>query len=327
MNIRNYSLPLKALAVGALASLVLTACGGSGGTDAAADGAIRVAVFPSFNALGPRTAALEGVFAEHGLEVELVTVATPGEATPQLLGGKIDFALMDMVSPIIAKTEGVDLVMVAPGAVGTGPAQAGGLGVGNFWVAEGSDIATVKDIENATFGIPQTKGMLWLDVREAIDKAGGDSSKTKFVEVPNTLAALRSGSVDVVTTAEPSGTATLGQGGIKPLDSFVNAGGDLAYSYVTTPRYAAEHADNVARFRDAIVEANTMLVEQDGLNAEVAATYIEVDPEVLARAVYPKFLTAPIAESNVQAAIDRMVRYGLIEESAAPAPSEMIAGS
>lgn len=326
MNIRNYSRPLKAIAVGALAAVALTACGGSSDADPDSDSSIRVAVFPSFNALGPRTADLEGLFDKHGLDVELVTVATPGEATPQLLGGKIDFALMDMVSPIIAKTEGVDLLMVAPGAVGTGP-EDGGIGVGNFWVAEDSDIRTVADIENATFGIPQTKGMLWLDVRAAIDEAGGDSSKTEFVEVPNTLAALRSGSVDVVTTAEPSGTATLGEEGIKPLAPFVNAGGDLAYSYVTTPRYAAENAETVDKFRDAIVEANTMLVEQDGLAAEVASTYIEADPELLSRAVYPKFLTTPIGEDNVQSAIDRMVRYQLVDEADVPAPADMLAGN
>ncbi|MGW0003660.1 ABC transporter substrate-binding protein [Nocardia grenadensis] len=327
MNPKKYSRPFKMLVAGALAAVALTACGGPRDTGAASDGSIRVAVFPSFNALGPRTADLKGIFDKHGLDVELVTVATPGEATPQLLGGKIDFALMDMVSPIIAKTEGVDLVMVAPGAVGTGPAVADGLGVGNFWVSADSDIKSVADIQNATFGIPQTKGQLWLDVREAIDQAGGDSSRTEFVEVPNTLAALRSGSVDVVTTAEPSGTATLGDSSIKVLDSFVNAGGDLSYSYVTTPAYAARSAESVAKFRDAIVEANTMLVEQDGLAAEVAATYIEVDPEILSRAVYPKFLTTPIGEGNVRAAIDRMVRYDLIEESDAPAPTEMLVGN
>ncbi|MCD2115042.1 MULTISPECIES: ABC transporter substrate-binding protein [Rhodococcus] len=325
MNITNFPRPLKVLALGALASLALTACGGSSDADTAGDGTVRVAVFPSFNALGPRTADLEGVFDKHGLDVELVTVATPGEATPQLLGGKIDFALMDMVSPIIAKTEGVDLVMAAPGAVGAA-AKDDGLTSGRFWVRADSPIQSVADLENATFGIPQTKGQLWLDVREAIDNAGGDSSKTEFVEVPNTLAALRSGSVDVVTTAEPSGTATLNDPDLRVLDHFVNAGGDLSYAYVTTPRYAAENAENVEKFRDAVVEANTMLAEQDGLAAEVAATYIEVDPAILSQAIYPKFPTTPITEDNIDSTLDRMVRYGLVQEADAPAPGDMIVG-
>lgn len=327
MNIRKYALPLKALAVGTLATLVLSACGGSGDADSGSDSSIKIAVFPSFNALGARTADLEGIFEKEGLEVEMVTVATPGEATPQLLGGKIDFALMDMASPIIAKTEGVELVMVAPGAVGTAPAEAGGMAVGNFWVREGSSITSVKDIENSTFGIPQTKGQLWLDVREAVDNAGGDSSKIKFVEVPNTLAALKSGSVDVVTTSEPSGTKALGETGIERLGPFVSAGGDLAYSFLTTPRYAAENAETVKKFSNAIVAANTMLVEQPELPAKIAATYIEADPALLGRSVFPKFLTTAITEANIKVAIDRMVRYGLIEESDAPSPSDMIVGS
>lgn len=324
MRIKKYPNAVKATVIGVLTVFAVSACGGTEADTGSTD-SIRVAVFPSFNALGPRTAELEGIFEKYDLDVELVTVATPAESTPQLLGGKIEFALTDLIPPILAYTEGVQLTMVAPGAIGTEPDETG-MGVGNLWVRADSDIQTVADIENATFGIPQTKGQLWVDIRETVDKAGGDSSKIEFVEVPNTLAALASGSVDVVTTAEPSGTANLDNPEIRRLAPFVNAGGGLAYAYVTTPQYAAEHPEVVTKFRDAIVEANVMLSEQDGLAAEVAATYIEMDPNILDRSMYARFLTEPINEQHVQTAIDRMVRYGLINESDAPTPTDMLVG-
>ena len=326
MNSFKNRRPLKALAVAAAAALALTACGGDDGSASdGSDNSIKVAVFPSFNALGARTADLKGTFEDQGLDVEFVTVATPAEATPQLLGGKVDFALMDVTTPVIARSENVPVVMVAPGATGTAVSE-DGMGVGNFWVAKDSKIDSIKEIENATFGIPQTKSQIWVDVRTVVDEAGGDSSKIKFVEVPNTLAALKGGSVDVVTTAEPSGTAALGDPDIKLLDGFVSGGvGEVAYTYVTTENYASSNQETVEKFAQAILDANAMLNETEGLPAEIAETYIDAPAELLAKARYQKFGEDPIDAEIVEAGIARVLRYGLIDEDDAPSVEELLA--
>lgn len=322
----NNPLRVKAAVVAVAAALALTACGGgSDETSATSDGSVKVAVFPSFNALGAHTADVEGAFKKQGLDVEFVTVATPAEATPQLLGGKVDFALMDAISPVIARSKNVPLVLVAPGATGT-EVGADDMGVGNFWVSKDSKITSIKDIQNATFGIPQTKSQLWVDVRTVVDEAGGDSSKIKFVEVPNTLAALKGGSVDVVTTAEPSGTAALSDPDIKLLSGFVSGEvGELAYNYATTEKFATSNPETVKKFQQAILDANKQLNSTEGLSAKIAATYFDAPPELLAKARFQKFGEQPISAKNVDQSIARVLRYGLIEKADAPSTADMLA--
>lgn len=326
----------RSVTVGAIcASVVLaSACGSS--DDAGADSstaksgavekpAVSVAVFPSFNALGAQMAAHDGQFKTAGLDVTLTNVATPAEGMPQLLGGKIQFALMDMTVPIVAKTKGVPLVMVAPGAVGTPPE--GGMGAGNFWVKAGSKIKSIKDIQNATFGVPQINSQIWVDIRAAVDEAGGDSTKIKFVEVPNTLAALKAGNVDVVTTSEPAGTAALTDPTIHLLSGYTAAGGDVAYTFVTTQQFAKANPNTVKAFQDAIIAANKVVNADATKRVDVASTYIKAPKELLAKAHYAKFGEEPISAASVQTSLDRILKYGLLEKSKAPKPEELLLSS
>lgn len=328
MNATKHSTRLKALVVATAAALALTACGGSDDSDSAGSSGpatVKVAVFPSFNALGAHAADIEGTFKDQGLKVEFVTVATPAEATPQLLGGKVDFALMDVTTPVIARSQGVPIVMVAPGATGTA-LNADGMGVGNFWVTEDSDIKSIADIQNATFGIPQTKSQIWVDVRTVVDGAGGDSAKVDFVEVPNTIAALKSGSVDVVTTSEPAGTATLADPDLKLLSGFVSGGeGEVAYTYVTSEKFAQANGDLVDKFATAILDANKLLNGDPKLPAKIAASYVDAPEALLEQAVYQKFGEEPINSEIVEAGIARVLRYGLIKKDDAPSVGDLLA--
>lgn len=333
MNHSPKSLRFAALAVAAASTLVLTACGGSSsgasGSPEASGNAVstvRVAVFPSFNALGAHAAELEGIFEKKNLDVQFVTVATPAEGMPQLLGGKVDMALMDVTTPVVARSEKVPVVMVAPGATGTKVNDAG-MGTGNFWVAKDSKFTSVKDLENSTFGIPQTKSQIWVDVRTAVDAAGGDSSKIKFVEVPNGLSAVKSGAVDVTTTAEPGGTAAKADPQLRLLSGYTPGEvGELAYTYVTSEQYATANPAAVDRFAEAILEADKKLNETEGLAPQVAATYIDAPKDLLDRAVYQKFGTDKIDAKIVEQAIDRVLRYQLIEKDAAPSVDDLLAG-
>lgn len=322
----------RTMLVGAACATVFAAaaCGSSGAEPAAgkAGGAVEkpnvsVAVFPSFNALGAQAAKHDNLFKGEGLNADLVTVATPAEGMPQLLGDKVQFALMDMTTPIVAKSKGVPLVMVAPGATGT-PPSSDGMGVGNFWVRADSKLTSVKDIEHATFGIPQINSQIWVDIRAAVDDAGGDSSKIKFVEVPNTLAALKAGNVDVVTTSEPSGTVALADKSIRLLSGYTAAGGDMAYAYITTKQFAQQNPNTVKAFAAAILKANRALNADQAKRSEVAATYIKADQAVLDKARYAKLGEEPVGAASVQTAIDRVVKYGLLDKEKAPKPDDLL---
>ncbi|WP_353952541.1 ABC transporter substrate-binding protein [Knoellia sp. S7-12] len=322
------------LAIVAVAAVSLVgACGSDteNPSGAAASGAsdgkvetpqVSVAVFPSFNALGAQAAKADGSFDSAGLTVTLATIATPAEGLPQLLGGKVQFALMDLTVPAVARTKGVPLTLVAPGAKGTAPKD--NFGVGNLWVKADSPIKTMKDVQNATFGIPQINSQIWVDIRSVVDEAGGDSSKIKFVEVPNTLSALKAGNVEVTTTSEPAGTAALADPSIRVLGGYTAAGGDLAYAYVTTQEFAKKNPNTVKAFEEAILKGNTTVNTDPAKRSEVAASYIKAPKALLDKAHYPEFSVEPISEANVQTALDRLMKYGLLDKAKAPKAADLV---
>lgn len=320
----------RATVVGAVSAVVLAVagCGSSDGDEAASDEVlsrtVNVAVFPSLNGLDGYVADAEGFFEDEGLDVELVTAGAPSAMMPQLLGGSLDFALMEMVTPIVAKSEGVGIVAAAPGNEGTELAP-GEMGVGNLWVRSDSAIDSVKELENSKFAIPQINSQVYIDVRESVDRAGGDSSKIKFVEAQDQLGALQAGDVDASTSSEPKGTAMLGEKSLKRLDNYITAGGGLGYMFMTTEKLAQQSPATLAAFERAILKANAFINANKERAAEIAGTYIDAPAELLQSAVYAQFSEEPITEEQIQFAIDRMVKYDVLDEAKAPKASDLIA--
>lgn len=323
---KHQSLGWRKLAVIAATALAVTLAGcGSSDDDNAdlSDRTVKVAVFPSFNGLNGHVAVEEGFFEEEGLDVELVTAGAPSGMMPQLMGGSLDFALMDMVTPIIAKSQDVPVVAVAPGASGTNY-KSGEMGVGNLWVRADSKINSVKELENTTFAVPQIGSAVWMDVREAVDEAGGDSSKMKFVEVQDQLGALKAGDVEAASSSEPRGTALLQDKALKRLDNYITMNGDVSYMFMTTTKLAEQNAETVEAFERAILKANAFINENPERAAEIAAGYVDAPAELLDSAVYPRFEEESITTEQIQDVIERMVRYDLIKESDAPKPTDLV---
>ncbi|MDO5681384.1 MAG: ABC transporter substrate-binding protein [Propionibacteriaceae bacterium] len=318
---------------GTALALTLTACGGGSSTGSGGgtgDGApetkdITVGVFPSFNGLGGAIANTSGKFTDKGLTPKVTTFATPAEATPQLLGGQVHFALMDMTVPILAASRGVPLVMVAPGTSGKIPEHSGDIGFVNLWVRKDSPFQSPKDLTDATVAVPQINSQIWQDVRAAIDADGGDSSKTKFMEAPNTIAALKAGQADATTTAEPGGTRTLTDGDLRPLAPIESAGGATAYAFVATRQFVTANPNTVKAFVDAIIEANKIANSDKAAAVAAAAALMNAPADLLDKAIFPTFVEEPVSQTDLTTAIERMQRYGLLTTDNAPKPEALLA--
>ena len=287
---------------------------------------IKVGVFPSFNAVAAYTDEVKSSLQDDGVQVEFVTVATPNDAAPQLIGGKLQFALMDITTPILAASQGTSFTMVAPGATGT-PLEEDGWSTANIWVAKDSDIKSIKDLPGHKFGVPALNSQIWLDLRTAVDEAGGDSSKIEWVETGRTgIDQLKAGNVDATTTAEPGGTAAAKDPELRHLTGYVSAGGNLGYAYVTTSQFAKNNPDLVKSFQDAILAGNAAF---NAMSAEEkAAVGQKVIPdaptELLQAARYPTFGEDAITGDNIQTAVDRMKKYGMLNDSNTPSADELL---
>ncbi|UDY24587.1 ABC transporter substrate-binding protein [Nocardioides sp. Kera G14] len=318
---------LAAIAAAALTSL--TACGGgsgaAGGKEFTGD-TIKIGVFPSFNGLDAQAPEVAKALEADGKKVEFVTIATPAEAAPQLIGGKLQFALMDMTTPLVAASQGTKFTMVAPGAVGTDP-NSDGWSTSTLWVKKDSPIKSFKDLEGKKFGVPALNSQLWLDLRTAVDEAGGDSSKIQWVETGRTGPdQLKAGNVDATVVSEPNGTAMKKDPTVRFIGSYAQAGGDLAYAFVSTQQFAKSNAALVGDFEDAIIAGNKAVNALDtaGKAALAAKVIPDIPSELLQAAVYPEFAETPVTDDNVTFAVDRMKKYGMLDGSAGITPADML---
>lgn len=310
---------LGAAAVAAVALLASTAgCGSS--DDANSGGAkgdkLNVAVFASLNGVPTFAADEKGLFAEDDFDVTIKTAKTSSEMVPQLLGGKVDLALVDMATSLVAASQGIDIVYVAAATNGGVPAGQEEFSFANLWATKDSKLTSLADLTGKTVGVPQIKSQPWVDIRGSVDAAGGDSSKIKFIEAPDTLAALKSGQVDATITSEPLGTIERAKGELKVLGPVNSGGGNTAYVWIATRAWAEKHADLVAEFTDTIRAANTQVNADADLRVATAASVLGAPAEVLKNAAFPVYAEKPLTAEDLDKSIQYMDKYDMFEKGA-----------
>lgn len=317
-------------AVGALA-LAVAGCGSSSDANGASSDhvltrTIKVGAFPTLNGLDVQIAQDQGFFKAEGLNVKLVPVKSAAEATPQLQGGSLDIAETDMTTAILAKSQNFPLTAIAPGTVGVKPPPTDRISSGEIWCGANSPVKSLADLPGTKFAVPAVKTQVWLDVRSAVDAAGGDSSKIQFVETPDTPGAIKAGNVDCGTVAEPQGTSLKSDPELRWLGPYATADGGLAYMFVTGTKLAQESPATLAAFQRAILKANAATNANHALAVKVATSVMTTwDASVLSQAAYPTWDEKPIAAADVTKASDRIVKYGLLDESDVPDPSDLVA--
>lgn len=316
------------LSLTACSALFLTACS-SDSSSATAEGevesnAVRLTVFPSLNSLGAYTAEEQGLFDEAGLDVELSTGSNAAASIPQMLGGSVDMVLMDMVTPLVAATQNVPLVMVAPAGVTKAPVD--NKGFINILVKEDSELQSLADLEGKSVGIVQINSQPWMDTRAAVDAAGADSAAVEFVEVPNLGTALAQDQVDAIVVPDPQGTQLVVESGFRVLGPLATEEqvGAPEYAFVTTREFAEANPDTISNFQDVLIEANTQVNDSDSTAVEVAQTYLEMPVEVLEQATIPAMGTEALNAEIIGKSTDRMARYGLLTSEQATSVAETI---
>ncbi|GAB2859641.1 hypothetical protein GCM10022221_68970 [Actinocorallia aurea] len=308
----------RALAATTVAALALvSACSSDGsGSDAAAEGQLDLAAFASLNGVPAFATDDTGVFAEHGIKVKISTAKTSTEMVPQLLGGKVDLALVDTATSLVAAGRGVDLVYIAGATNGGIPKGQEDFSFANVWVKKDSPVKSLADLTGKTVGVPQIKSQPWVDLRGSVDAAGGDSASIEFVESPDTLAALKSGQVDATTTSEPIGSVERAKGDLRPLGPVNSGGGGIAYVWIATRAFADANPELVKSFAEAVREGNAAVNDDHALLVKTAARVLNADPALLEKAAFPVYAEKPLTAADLEFSIKYLGKYDLFEKTA-----------
>ncbi|WP_345045222.1 ABC transporter substrate-binding protein [Georgenia daeguensis] len=317
-------------AAGSLA--LLAACSGGGDTGGGGDGggdgataggtatggsgeltAVTVGVLPIVDTAAIWLGVDQGIFEDHGLDVELELAQGGAAVVPAVVSGEYQFGFSNVVSLLLAGSQGLPLKMVAPGNFSTGDPESD---IGAVLAMPDSGIESPADLAGKTVAVNTLNNIGDVTVREVVEKAGGDPEQVSFVEMgfPDMPAALAGGQVDAAWILEPFRTIAMDQGAEVVTHNFADVDPEMMIaSYFTTSQLAESDPETVEAFTAAMEESLTYAEENPDAAREILSTYTEIDPAVQEKMVMPRF-SPDINRDSVQTLADLALKYGLVSE-------------
>jgi NitT/TauT family transport system substrate-binding protein len=294
--VRRTSMPLIVMS-----ALVLAGCGGGDSEADSGAGAtgeqageltvVSVGAIPIVDVAPLYLGVEQGIFADHGLQVEPFLAQGGAAIVPAVVTGDAQFGFSNITSLLQAEARGVPLALVAAGPGATGDPKADFAAV---IVKADSPVQDAADLAGRTVAINSINNISDTVVRETVRQAGGDAESIKFVELPfpNMVAAVADGSVDAAFTVEPFATVGKQQGMRAIASPYTQTDSDLTVAgYFTSDQYAAENPEVVQAFADAMVEAQQYATDHTDEARAVLGSYTQIQPEVAAALTLPTYQT------------------------------------
>ncbi len=310
---------LAALATAAAMGLGLAACTpAEGDTAGPAEGEltqVTVGILPTVDLAPLMYAIEEGIFEEHGLEVETRVTSGGSEAIPALLAGDVDFIFSSYIPILLAQQSGLD-VIVASGSHSNTPGAETPSGV---WTTEGSGIETMADLKGKTISVNALGSVAELLVVAALDEVGLSSSDYSLLEIPfpDVPGALDQNRVDASWVAEPSRTTIVQDLG----GTFVGSEEDaevmsISETFQNFPiaGYGARGNEDPAvlkAFHEAMAESLEVLAGDPDIARELAPGYTKIPENLLADLAVSTFGAVSVAD--IERLQDLMVAQGMLD--------------
>lgn len=319
---KKFNIRSSLVAAAAASLLVLTSCGG-GDEEApadsqqdAADGElteVSIGVIPIVDVAPIYLGVQEGIFEEHGLDVDL-TLAQGGAAIiPAVMSGDFDFGFSNITSMVIARSQGLELQVVAPGPQTTGEA---GDDFSSLLVPEDSDVESIADLEGQSVAVNTLNNINDTVLKEGLRQAGGDRDAMDLVEVafPDMGGQLESGNVDAIMAVEPFATMAKDNGAREIFSPYAEPIPDLTIAaYFASNERIEEDPDAVNTFIAAMKEAQQYAEDHPDDAKAILSEYSSIEPDVVDELTMPKF-PQQVTRDSIQTIIDLSVDTGLIPD-------------
>jgi NitT/TauT family transport system substrate-binding protein len=197
----------KVLALGLIATVAI---GLSGCTDTDAPNTnptagdlrrVRVAALPIAETAALWGGISEGIFAAHGLDVEVLPAQGGALAIPALTNGDLDFAIGQPFGPFRADLQDLGVVIIGNYA----SSYATGDDINAVVASQASGITRPRDLAGRKVSVNSLGAAGDVTIMESVAKDGGDPSTIQFVEVafPDVPAQLEAGNIDAGWVPEP----------------------------------------------------------------------------------------------------------------------------
>ncbi|MFC7401375.1 ABC transporter substrate-binding protein [Citricoccus sp. GCM10030269] len=315
----------------AAATLAFTGCGsgsptgtedggssaGSPATDGSGAGSgeltsVSVGTIPIASSTELRYGVAEGIFEDHGLDVELVEGQGGAALLPAVQNGSMEFAVGNPMSVLTAADQGLPMKVIS----GYSWSAPEGEDINALVARKDSGITGFEDLEGKTVTVNAVHTLGDLSIMEATDMAGGDPEKINFNEMafPDMPAQLEQGNVDAVWLPEPFLSRALEDPEnvvVGYPNQEVMDGMPLTIAF-TSESMAAENPETVSAFRDALTDAADQAAENEEEIRGMLPEFLKMDEETAQTiGLEPAHTDLPV--EKMQTIYDLMLKYGMAD--------------
>lgn len=237
-------------------------------------GTLKIAVLPIIDTLPMYVAEAEGLFAKHGVTVELIPVASAPERDQLLAAGQADGAINETLAVMLFNKDAVQMQVVR---YALRPEE----GYPHFRILASSQsgITVSSELKNVEIGVSQ--GTIIEYVTERLLKTQGlspDEIKTIAVpKIPDRMALLGSGELAAAVLPDPLASLAMSQGAVNVVDDSMNP----------------EYGFSVYSFRKDVIDASPEAVKAFLAAIEEAKELINADAKKYTSLLSDKGLVPP----------------------------------
>ncbi|MCZ2849217.1 ABC transporter substrate-binding protein [Modestobacter sp. VKM Ac-2978] len=304
--------------------LGVTACGGDsddggGGSSASEGGATTVTVsYNPASQFAPMFVGMDqGIFEEHGVQLELVPQTDVAAIISGVASGQYDFGFATVVHVINARANNIPIKAVATPdgqqAVEEAP------DMGNALVAgPDSGISDAGDLEGKTLGVIGLASLNTLAAQELADAAGVDPTSIQLVQMPfgQMPAALAAGDIDAAVVQSPFIAEAVASGSTVIAKPNVELFADSAVGlFTTSEQKIAEDEEVVRGFAAAMVEAQEYAAAHVDEARQTLVEHLGLTPEAAAAATWCTTCTPELDTDGFATAQELMEKYAGLEDA------------
>jgi len=309
-----------AVAVAVAALMGIAACGGGGDSGGGGGGGasnkpttLKVGVIPIADVAPLYVGMKQGFFKQENLTIQPQLAEGGATITAQVVSGDLQVGFSNVTSLVIASSKKLPVEIVASGVNGAKDDS-------GAWDAvlskKGSPIKDVKALEGKTVSVNNLNNVGPLTINNAMEKAGADYKKVKYVEVPfpDANAALATGRIDAAFVVEPFVSQGKAQGANEVTHSFEETAPSYAVAtYFATKQYAGKNKDVIDRFVRAINKSLDYAQSHPDEVRRIVPTYTKIPKDVAAKIQLPQW-SADLNEPSIQQTADLAQKYGFIKD-------------
>ena len=279
---------------------------------AAAQQTIKLGLLPFSESLGAVIADKQGYFKDAGLTVESAKFDSGALAVPVLQSGRMDVVLSSTVSTFQAIEQGLDAVVLAPGAiVRTAPPD-----TTTAVMARKGAIKSPKDLEGKRIAVNVINSTAWLHAVAWLEKHGVDRSKVRFTEVPfpQMNDPLLNGQIDAIVQVEPFRSALMASGNTEIVGwPYVETAPDTDITqYIALTSWVEKNRATATKFVAAVTKGAQFAASNEAATRDINMQFTNLNPALKDKVLLPRLGTA-INLKEMGHTIGLMQKYGLLK--------------